>query len=356
MILLEQLYELEFNKINFLERKKSIQYNKTILIGPPKSGKSYLIYDYLSNFQLNEYLYIDLKDPKINDFSFLQYLQDFINDKDITLLVLENFDFSFELPIVNNIVITTTIVKEIKDFHTLNLMPLDFEEFILFDTKHQNILNSFNNFLKYGNLPEILEYNEQKKQQRNYEICKLYCNNDIELKILILLIRSASEKKSIFQLFNQLKKTTKISKDRFYKVVDNFTENKLIFFIQKYNQPKATKKIFLFNHALLSISTYQKNFNNLFKNMIFLELYHKKYQIYYLDNIDFYIPSLDTIILSIPFFNQFLWEKLAKNIILILQEYNITNIYIITVNNTQTIYIEDIEVNIIPFSNWVLGE
>ena len=356
MILLEYLYEKEFTKINFFERKKKIDHNYTILLGPPKSGKSYLIYDYLSNFKSEQYLYIDFNDPKITNYDFIVYLQNFIDENSIEVLVLENFKFTFEIPKVTNIIITTNISKTILDFSIVRLMPLDFEEFILFDTKHQNITNSFNNFLKYGNIPEIIEIPDQKKHIRNYEICKLYTNSEVELQILLLLIRSSSEKKSIFQLFNQLKKTTKISKDRFYSVIESFIKNNIIFFIEKYNQPKATKKIFLFNHALLDIATYQKNFNNLFKNMIFLELYHKKYDLFYLENIDFYIPKLDTIILSIPFFNDFLWEKLAKNILLIIQEYNIKNIYILTVSNTQIIYLEEIEVNIIPFVDWVLGE
>ena len=56
--------------------------------------------------------------------------------------------------------------------------PLDFEEFLLFDTKHQNSSYSFNSFLKFGNLPEIIEFVEIKKPVRNYEICKLYCDDN----------------------------------------------------------------------------------------------------------------------------------------------------------------------------------
>ena len=43
---LEQIYEINFNKINFNERKIRIDYKNTIIKGPAKSGKSYLIYDY----------------------------------------------------------------------------------------------------------------------------------------------------------------------------------------------------------------------------------------------------------------------------------------------------------------------
>lgn len=108
--------------------------------------------------------------------------------------------------------------------------PLDFEEFLLFDTKHQNTLNSFNSFLKYGNNPEVLEYSEQKKSQRNFEICKLYCEDKTQLEILLIIIKFSSEKKSIYQLFTTLKKEIKISKDKFYKTCEEFEENKVIYF------------------------------------------------------------------------------------------------------------------------------
>lgn len=63
---LEACYEIEFNKINFLERKTRITHPKTILSGPLRSGKSYLIYDYLSNFKSEHYLYLDLNDLRNN--------------------------------------------------------------------------------------------------------------------------------------------------------------------------------------------------------------------------------------------------------------------------------------------------
>ena len=355
-MLLEQLYEISFEKINFLERKKSIEYNYTIIKGSPKSGKSYLIYDHLSKYKTNEYLYIDFDDYKVNKDEIIPYLQDFINKHNIIVLVLENLDFDITLPKINSILITTKTNLYFDNFKILTLMPLDFEEFILFDTKHQNILNSFNNYLKYGNATDITEYNENKKQKRNYEICKLYCQNELELEILFLLIKSMSEKKSIFQLFNQLKKTHKISKDRFYNTIEQFKNNNLIFFCKKYKQPKAVKKLYIFNHSLLDIVTYKKNFNNQFKNMVFLELYNRFKDIYFLDNIDFYLPNENIVILAIPFFNDLLWNKFAIILLEIISNYNIQKIDIITISSEQIIYLENMEVNIMPFYNWVLGQ
>lgn len=354
MNILEQIYEIDFNKINFLERKVSIVDKYTIIKGAPKSGKSYLIYDYLSSFDESKYIYIDFDDCKNIKDNIEKDLETFIIKNKIEVLVLENFKFDIKLPDVSSIIITTKMLNQIDGFKTIYLQPLDFEEFLLFDTKHQNISYSFNSFLKYGNLPEIIEYSEQKKQQRNYEICKLYCADKVELDILFLLIKNAAEKKSIFQLFNSLKKEIKISKDRFYKTCEEFERNNIIYLCPKFEQPKAVKKIFIFNHALIDIVSYKKNFNNLFKNMIFLEINKIYDDIYYLDNIDFYIPSEQTIILAIPFFNNIISSSIISKVLPLIEIYNIKKISIVTISGEQNIFIGEIEAQILPFYNWVL--
>ena len=356
MNILEQIYEINFNKINFHERKTTIDYKNTILKGPPKSGKSYLIYDYLSNFDDNEYLYIDFDDYKNEKNQVSKYLNEFIEKNNIVVLVLENFRFDIELPDnIESIIITTIEDVSLDGFETIYVDGLDFEEYLLFDIKHQSSSNSFNSFLKFGNFPEVIEYHETKKTTRNYEICKLYCSDAIQLQIFFLLIKNAGEKKSIYQLFNSLKKEIKISKDRFYKTCEVFEQNNVIFFCEKFEQPKAVKKIFVHNHSLLDIVSYNKNFNNLFKNMIYLEL-HKRYsRVYYLDNIDFYLEDENEIILAIPFFNNLISSKIIAKILPIIETHKIEIVTIVTVSIEQSIFVGEIEAQIVPFSSWAVS-
>jgi uncharacterized protein len=356
MNILDQIYEINFTKINFMERKVSIKNPYSILIGPPKSGKTYLIYDYLSEFDFDRYLYIDLSDYRNNKNEVFKYLDAFIQEKEIEVLVVENFQFDFELPKVEHIIISTDKKRETFDkrFDLLEVFPLDFEEYLLFDHKHNNLSNSFNSFLKFGSFPEIIEYSEQKKIQRNLEICKLYCEDRTYLEILFILIKFAGEQKSVFQLFNTLKKDIKISKDKFYKVFDEFVSNKLLFLCEKYGQPKALKKIYIFNHALIDMVSYKKNFNNLFKNMVYLELIRQYETVYYLDNIDFYLPETKQIILAIPFFNSLVSSTIISKIIPILNDYEVEVITIITVSTEQSVFIDEIEALALPFYNWVL--
>jgi len=356
MNIIEQIYEINFNKINFHERKISIDYKNTIIKGSPKSGKSYLIYDYLSHYENEEYLYIDFADYKNNANEIAIYLKEFLKNHNIEVLILENFRFDIEIPLnLESIIITTNMNNKLDGFETIYVEGLDFEEFLLFDTKHQSSSNSFNSFLKFGNFPEIIEYPESKKSTRNYEISKLYCNDTTELEILFLLVKNTGEKKSIFQLFNSLKKERKISKDTFYKICEFFVQNKVVYFCAKYRQEKAVKKIFVHNHGLLDIVSYKKNFNNLFKNMIYLELNKRYKNIYYLDNIDFYLSDENEIIIAIPFFNNFISANVISKLLPNIEEYNITKVTIVTVSSDETIYIGEIEAQIVPFSSWAVS-
>ncbi|MEA3354272.1 MAG: ATP-binding protein [Campylobacterota bacterium] len=356
MTILDHIYETDIPKHNFHERKKSITNKNTILYGPPKSGKSYLIYDYLRGFENDKYLYIDLGDYRNEKEEIISYLDYFIEKNTIEMIILENFEFDFDLPKVTSIIISTDHPKILEGFETILVEPLDFEEYLLFDTKHQNTSYSFNSFLKYGTFPEIIEFSEQKKHKRNYEICQLYCKDQTDLEILFLAIKSSSQIKSVYQLFNQLKKKIKISKDRFYKTFEKLEQNKIIHSIQKYNQPKSAKKIFVFNHALLDIVSYKKNFNNLFKNMVFLELNTLYDDIYYLENVDFYIPSQNMIVISIPFFNDLVSSVLISKIMPHIQKQEIQNIMIITVSGEKNIYIDNIEAQVITYYDWVLAQ
>ena len=352
---LEACYEINFSKVNFIERKTKITSSKTIITGPFKTGKSYLIYDFLSSFKPKDYLYIDFSDFRNDSLEISQNLEKFIRMNEISVLVLENFDYSFELPICENIIISSISPKKIKGFKNIIIKALDFEEYLLHDNKHQNITQSFNSFLKFGNLAELINIDEYKKIQRLQEIIKLQCKDETQYEIFKILIENIDEKKSLFQLFNNLKSKIKISKDKFYETCKLYENNKSIYFLQKYNQEKATKKFFSYNHSFLNAISHVKKFKNEFANMIFLELINKYKNVYYLDSIDFYIKSKNMAIIPIPFFNRFLMNNLLKKIIKTAHEFNINEINIITISNNEKINDSKLIINVIPFYEWALS-
>ena len=355
MKLLEENYEINFSKVNFLERKTKIEHKKTIICGASKVGKSYLVYDFLSNFKSEEYLYIDFFDLRNSNIDKeLSLLDDFISLKDIKVLVLENFNNQCKIPNCKNIILTSQKSIEYKNFKKIELFALDFEEYLLFDNKHQNITQSFNNFLKYGNLPLSINTEEHKKISKMQDIIKMNSKDDTSYEILKILIENIDEKKSIFQLFNQLKSKIKISKDRFYEECKELEDKNSIFFVGKYNQEKSLKKIYSYNYAFLGAISFSKKFKQEFANMIFLELLKEKKTIYYLDNIDFYIKEDNLAIVCIPFFNIDLNSNLLKKIIKNALELNIEKIEIITISNNQKIDNKKINIETIVFYEWAL--
>ena len=349
---LQACYELDFSKINFLERKQRITHPKTMLIGPPKSGKSYLIYDYLSGFDTKEYLYIDLDDFKNTQEDIFSELESFIKRNEIKVLILEDFSFEYKLPNCESIIITTRQPKKQFGFKELILMPLDFEEFLLHDHRHQNTTNSFNYFFKYGNLPGVINIEEHKKEKRLQEIIKIYSKDETEKEVLKILFFNSDEKKSLHQLFTTLKKEIKISKDKFYALCKKFEENHLVYFIEKFNQPKAVKKIYSYNHSFVNSISHTKKFKNEFTNMVFLELIAQKKYPTYLDNIDFYIKKSNTIILCLPFFNNLLINSIAKKVFNSIDDLNIKKIFIITIGNSDSFFYDNLEIQVLPFYEW----
>ena len=352
---LETCYEINFSKINFIERKVKITNPKTIISGASKTGKTYLIYDFLSNFKSNEYLYIDFSDLRNDLIEIAKNLEEFIKKNEIIVLILENFEFQFSIPSCENIIISTSNNQNIEGFEHINLYALDFEEYLLHDNKHQNITQSFNSFLKFGNLPEIINLEEHKKIQRLQEIIRLICKDETQYEILKIMIENIDEKKSLFQLFNSLKTKIKLSKDKFYEVCKILENSRIIYFLPKYNQEKSTKKIFCYNYSFLNAITYTKKFKNEFSNMVFLELINKYEDIYYYEQIDFYIKSKNIAVVSIPFFNTFLNNNLIKKIIKNALELNIKEINIITISNNEKIQDPKIKINVVPFYEWALS-
>ncbi|RXJ60643.1 AAA family ATPase [Candidatus Marinarcus aquaticus] len=352
---LEACYELEFNRITFLERKVRITHPKTILTGPPKCGKSYLIFDYLSNFESKDYLYIDFNDIRNNKTQIEQHLQTFVKKNRIKVLILENFDFSFDFPMCDSVIITTQTPINFKRFKHLHLNALEFEEFLLHETRHQNITHSFNQFFKYGNLPQTVHTDETKKQEELQTVLKEHCSDATQIALLKLLFESMDEKRSLHQLFTQLKEHIKISKDRFYALCQFYEQNEVIFFIQKYNQAKATKKIYSYNHGFLTAVSHHKKFKNEFTNMLFLELHSRYDEIYYLDQIDFYIPKAQLLILSIPFFNELIVPSLKKKIATVQKDLNIKEVQVVTINNENLIDFNTLKIQVAPFYEWALA-
>jgi len=354
MEILENLYDIKHKNNHYFERKLSISSKRTIISGVKKSGKTSLIIDYLSNFTQDEILYIDLNDIRVNVETIANNLHNFIKQKLVKILVIENFDTSFKLPEVEEIILTCK--EKIDGFDILTLYPLDFEEFISFDVRHSNIEHIFQIYANTGSYPQVILNSSNSVHWSMQEMLHIMISNPTEFKIFKKLSEAQSSKISLFQIYNQLKTAMKISKDSLYKKVKKLEDEKMLFLVEKYGSPKSSKKLFLIDFALKNALSFKKEFLKRFQNMVFLELMKKNHIIYYSDNIDLYVPQKNYAILCIPFLPQEMIKLRLQKILLHVKELGIKKIDIVTVGNEGEFWLKNTKCSIIPFWDWALQD
>ena len=312
-------------------RKAKLSFQNTLITGPKRVGKTFLVFDFLKNFK-GKYKYIDFSDFREKDFDF----------KDIDLVIYDNYDFSQPIPPITTFIISEKNIN-IKGFKKIELKGLDFEEFFSFENI-TNINHCFDKFLRIGNFPRIFneEYFKDEYLKETFEL--LPYNKEI----IAFFFSHIGEKFTLYQIYQILKRNNKLSKDSFYKTTNELLENRIIYEVNKFNSPKSPKKFFAYNFAFKNILTNKKNLLHTFENIIFLELNEK--DIYYKDTLSFYLPNKDLGILVLPFANEEIAIEKLKKVT------DVKKVEIITISNEFEIDHKKFEVEVIPFTKWRFAE
>lgn len=278
---------------------------KTCVYGARGIGKTEAILNYYTKTKFNtlKKMYLNLKDSHLNHHNFLDSLPNFLQKEKIDILILDHFEFSIfsptllkQIAFIPQITIISQSPLIDKTYSLVEIPPITFQEFTQIHKISTN--DSLNLYLKFGNLLESESLNEYKKA----EFLKILAGDSTNFWILQNLILHLGQKVSIYQIFTKLKKEKKISKDRFYEYCKNLNENKILFWLTKFEHQSAPKKLYFWDFTLKNCVSYERNFALLFENMVFLELlYHFKETIFYTDKLDFYLPSLSIGILCMPF-------------------------------------------------------
>ena len=263
-------------KQNLNPRRFGIHAQRTHIFGAPQSGKTSIALNYAKNFK--NPLYIDFADLRNSRDLIGQTLLKITFEKTRDLLILDNIPRDFathNLPKGANIITISESCADLSGFQSVEILPLIFEEFISFDTQGLNLKELFERFIKFGNLPAML--NSQYLSMRDF--AKLEAKQKMlvsmigeNMDIFSALTRFQASALSIFQLYNILKKDSKMSKNRIYGVIDEFERRGIVRFVAHCDKPKAPKKAFLFDFSLRNAISYERNFMAVFENMVFLEL------------------------------------------------------------------------------------
>ena len=105
-------------------------------------------------------LYINLSDSKINSYQDLNNLESFCHKKNIEVLILDSYTPEFPLPNLPYITLISQFPYELPHFQTQEMPPITFKEYL--QIHKQTPHDSFNHYLKYGNLFEAETLNEYK--------------------------------------------------------------------------------------------------------------------------------------------------------------------------------------------------
>jgi hypothetical protein len=120
---------------------------------------------------------------------------------------------------------------------------LDFEEFISLSPKIKSIEDLFNQFFKHGSLPQMINLDDNQRADRANELINLMFSSTTKREIFNFLVLKTGFTYSLFQAFNLIKQEIKISKDLFYKTIEEFEDKQYIYIVEKYQSQKAPKKI-----------------------------------------------------------------------------------------------------------------
>lgn len=352
--LLEEFYKTDLivNKFQFrklyIEEGISYQINGISQVGKTKLAKNYLL-----GLKKNSYLYIDCSDIRIDIEELNRYISEFCTQNKIDVLVYDNYDDKFLIPNVSQLIITCQMPVKNKYLTKLTLYPLDYEEFLAYEHKYDS--TALNHFFQLGGYPAMHKINSD---ERNIYIQKsLTCTlEDQEFEVLRTCARMSSTKLSAFSVYERLKQTQKVSKDKLYKSFENLIKKNYIHQVPKFQHDRATKKVYLCDISLKSALSSQKHFGRLFENMLFLELLKHQHEIFYAEDIDFYLPNDSEIILSMPFADERTLFKKVESIEAFIVTYGITQVTAITMNNEATISHPFSRIEMIPFDIWALGD
>ena len=352
--LLDTYYKTELHLEKFHDRKVYLESTKSYQInGITQSGKTKLIKNYLRSLKKNSYLYIDCDDVRIDIDKLNTVLPSYCLRNRIDTLVLDNYKPKIKFTNVSQLIIASQEHYDVEFLETIRLYPLDYEEFLAYEYKYDS--TALNHFVNLGGFAHMHKLHADTRSLYIQNILKKSLD-EIEFDIMMLCAKMNAQKLSAFMIYERLKTKRKISKDKLYESFEKLLEKNYIHKLEKFEKPKAVKKIYLCDVSLKPALSLDKSFSRLFENMVYLELLKSGVECFYDDGIDFYIPDAQEIILCKPFSNEHVLFKKLQKIEAFIFTHQIKKITAVTMNIQESISYPFSKVQMLPFDIWALGD
>jgi len=337
----------------FIVRKTTIPDEGSFnLYGPRGSGKTALVLDYLQHYQ-NEILYIDLEDPNLILITLDTLpLQAYIDSSNIHTLILDHYEEGMLdiFPQVPRLIIVSRIALSHTPCIALPLFPLDYEEFLAFETNTSDSI-ALNHFLKTGTLPAMAKHTKSTTLQMKQFFQQQFSPN--EQSLILVLARYHTQPMTTHQIYTFTKEYFRISKDFVYSTIKHFQEEGLLYFIEN-GIKRSGKKMLLYDFAFAKYLTAQQPFGQQFDSMVALTLIQRAVLFQTL-GIHGYITQNGELIIPAPFESEeSFWVK-AQHKFSLYKKFDIQKVSIITIANTYTFLIEKLYFEALPFNEWCIG-
>jgi len=351
--LLEKFYRQDLHAAGFVVRKFTPPDTSFFLSGIALCGKSMLIKHYLLQQKKASYLYIDCSDIRIETERFNAQIRSFCNTHELSVVVLDNYRNDLDTPQVDQLILIGREPPENTPLPHYRLHPLDFEEFLAFEHKYDE--SALNDYLQLGGFPVM---HKTPSEERNLLLQRTFREalGDIGFDLLLLATRLHTQKVSAFMLYERLKAERKISKDMLYRHYEQLVSAGYLHSIAKYGHPRATKKLYLCDIALKNALMVQKHFGRLFENMVLTELVKHREEVYYDEQVDFYLPASNRVILCMPFGTKEILFKKIEQAEAFIVTHAVKRVEVITMSSESVLHHPFVDAEMIPFAQWALSQ
>ncbi|WP_457592881.1 hypothetical protein [Hydrogenimonas sp.] len=354
---LEAFYESIPKAVGFIERKTEIPSHTLNLYGAPKTGKTWLVLDYLSGIPKKKRLYVDLRDLRLERKELQSQLQRFIDDNRIETVVIDHYDGSIPMPRCRQtILVSESPYTDNPMMPLLELGPLDFEEYLAFEKRHIHLEHSFSHYLRTGSLPAMTGVHESLLTLALHENIRAIFPLANELLLFKYLSRYQGKPLTAHQLYGIIKKEHKLSKDWLYSRLQAFQERRIISWLPKYDQPRAPKRVLFYDFAMPASMHFEKSLMGQLYCLAATRMRKRGEEPLYTDKLDLFDPASKRAVLLSPFATQ---EKAAAKISRLIDEierYEIRDITVLTIANSFEFTFEKSGVKALPFYEWILQD
>jgi len=301
-----------------------------VISGFRRVGKTYLCFQEIRDMGIENSCYINLEDERLPErtetltelsrvipdfrskklFLFVDEIQNIPNWSKWVRRMYDNERFNIQLIITGSSskLSSKEIPTELRGrCMNTELFPLSFLEFLKFkgiemdseslsysDSERNKVLKVLEEYLKYGGMPEIVNYDVRKKAETIKEYIKLAISRDIverykirkrqSVDVLIKLLLNSTYF-TYSKLYKSLRGEYEIGKGSIIRYVEYIKTSYLIFEIQQIHRKvkptlKSPRKVYFIDNSFITFLSlkFSENFGRLMENLVAIELQRRKSQ------------------------------------------------------------------------------